>query len=105
MIDPKKCFANIVLAAGLVTIAVPTAALLPPADPEVVLADAYKGKSYSPYAGRGFASRPLWGDRPTSLRAVTRWFRRTARQRGFPGTGIALFLKPSISIFSIIITP
>ncbi len=26
------------------------------------LADAYPGKSYSPYAGRGFALRPLWGD-------------------------------------------
>jgi len=62
MIKLGKCFAHIALAAGLVTIAVPTAALLPPADPEVVLADAYKGKSYSPYAGRGFASRPLWGD-------------------------------------------
>jgi hypothetical protein len=34
----------------------------PPADAEEVLADAYKGKSYSPYAGRGFPSRPLWGD-------------------------------------------
>jgi hypothetical protein len=62
MIKLGKCFAHIALAAGLVTIAVPTAALPPPADPEVVLADAYKGKSYSPYAGRGFASRPLWGD-------------------------------------------
>jgi hypothetical protein len=26
------------------------------------LSDAYKGKSYSPYAGRGFPSQPLWGD-------------------------------------------
>jgi hypothetical protein len=33
-----------------------------PPDAEEVLADAYKGKSYSPYAGRGFPSRPLWGD-------------------------------------------
>ncbi len=33
-----------------------------PADPEAVLSDAYTGKSYSPYAGRGFPSRPLWGD-------------------------------------------
>ena len=62
MIEPKKCFASIVLATGLVVIAAPLAALPPPADPELVLADAYKGKSYSPYAGRGFASRPLWGD-------------------------------------------
>ena len=36
--------------------------LPPPADPEAVLSDAYQGKSYSPYAGRGFPSRPLWGD-------------------------------------------
>ena len=33
-----------------------------PADPESVLSSAYTGKSYSPYAGRGFASMPLWGD-------------------------------------------
>ena len=52
----------IVLAAGLAATATPLSALPPPADPEVVLADAYQGKSYSPYAGRGFASRPLWGD-------------------------------------------
>ena len=34
----------------------------PPSDPEAVLSDAYKGKSYSPYAGRGFPSQPYWGD-------------------------------------------
>ncbi len=34
----------------------------PPADPEAVLSDAYQGKSYSPYAGRGFPILPLWGD-------------------------------------------
>ena len=33
-----------------------------PADPEAVLSDAYQGKSYSPYAGRGFPILPLWGD-------------------------------------------
>jgi hypothetical protein len=33
-----------------------------PSDPEAVLSDAYKGKSYSPYAGRGFPIRPYWGD-------------------------------------------
>ena len=26
------------------------------------LSSAYQGKSYSPYAGRSFPSRPLWGD-------------------------------------------
>lgn len=34
----------------------------PPPEPEEVLSDAYKGKSYSPYASRGFPSRPMWGD-------------------------------------------
>jgi len=34
----------------------------PPKDPKEFLSEAYKGKSYSPYAGRGFPSRPLWGD-------------------------------------------
>ncbi|MEM7191266.1 MAG: DUF3604 domain-containing protein [Pseudomonadota bacterium] len=34
----------------------------PPADGEEVLYGAYKGKTYSPYAQRGFPSRPLWGD-------------------------------------------
>ena len=33
-----------------------------PPDAEEVLSDAYTGKSYSPYAGRSFPSRPLWGD-------------------------------------------
>ncbi|MEA2094580.1 MAG: DUF3604 domain-containing protein, partial [Pseudomonadota bacterium] len=58
----NKYCTSIVLTAGLMAAAAPLSALPPPADPEVVLADAYKGKSYSPYAGRGFASRPLWGD-------------------------------------------
>ena len=31
-------------------------------DGEEVLYGAYKGKTYSPYAQRGFPSRPLWGD-------------------------------------------
>jgi len=29
---------------------------------EQSLSDLYPGKAYSPYAGRGFPSRPLWGD-------------------------------------------
>jgi len=62
MLKLNKYFSTIVLATGLAVITAPVAALPPPADAEVVLADAYKGKSYSPYAGRGFASRPLWGD-------------------------------------------
>jgi len=63
MFNPKKYFSSITLATGLAAIAAPLAAQMPPpADPQEVLADAYQGKSYSPYAGRGFASRPLWGD-------------------------------------------
>jgi hypothetical protein len=34
----------------------------PPPDGEEVLSGAYKGKAYSPYAQRGFPSRPLFGD-------------------------------------------
>ena len=36
--------------------------LPPPVDAEAALSKAYTGKSYSPYAGRGFATTPLWGD-------------------------------------------
>lgn len=38
------------------------AEMAPPKNPEEVLSDAYTGKSYSPYAGRNFPTRPLWGD-------------------------------------------
>ena len=34
----------------------------PPEDPESMLSEAYRGPSYSPYAARDFAIRPLWGD-------------------------------------------
>ena len=34
----------------------------PPPDGEKALSNAYTGKAYSPYARRGFPSRPLWGD-------------------------------------------
>ena len=34
----------------------------PPQNAEEVLSEAYSGKSYSPYADRGFATIPLWGD-------------------------------------------
>ena len=33
-----------------------------PENQEQLLSEAYTGKSYSPYAGRSFPSRPLWGD-------------------------------------------
>jgi len=52
-----------IIAAALAFIALPVGAQIPPpADAEGILAPAYTGKSYSPYAGRSFASRPLWGD-------------------------------------------
>jgi hypothetical protein len=34
----------------------------PPPDAAPVLSGSYTGKAYSPYAQRGFPSRPLWGD-------------------------------------------
>ncbi len=46
----------------LAIVASATAQVPPPKNPKEVLSKAYKGKSYSPYAGRGFPSRPLWGD-------------------------------------------
>jgi hypothetical protein len=54
-----------VLAALLTTFAFALSAIAemaPPKNPEEVLSAAYTGKSYSPYAGRNFPSRPLWGD-------------------------------------------
>ena len=47
----------------LVTQFTPLFAQLPaPPDAHKVLSDAYTGKSYSPYARRGFPSRAYWGD-------------------------------------------
>lgn len=34
----------------------------PPQDPKDMLSEQYTGESYSPYAGRGFGTMPLWGD-------------------------------------------
>ncbi len=31
-----------------------------PSEPEAMLSDVYKGKAYSPYAGRNFPSRPFF---------------------------------------------
>ncbi|HDH03424.1 MAG TPA: DUF3604 domain-containing protein, partial [Actinobacteria bacterium] len=49
----------------LLLIAVPSVALAqvpPPPDGADALNDLYRGKAYSPYAGRNFPSRVLWGD-------------------------------------------
>jgi len=51
----------ILAGAGMLALSA-AAQIPPPADPADVLSKAYTGKSYSPYAGRGFATRPLWGD-------------------------------------------
>ena len=34
----------------------------PPQDPKDLLSEQYTGESFSPYAGRGFGTMPLWGD-------------------------------------------
>jgi len=47
---------------GLAVSLAANAQIPPPADPEEVLSKAYTGKSYSPYADRGFPTMPLWGD-------------------------------------------
>lgn len=45
------------------TLPTPSGAQIPASgDAKKVLSKSYGGKSYSPYAGRGFPSRPLWGD-------------------------------------------
>ena len=59
----SQLVSKFILASCLAVLSMPVAAQIPPPeDPEEVLSEAYKGKSYSPYAGRGFPSRPLWGD-------------------------------------------
>ena len=51
------------LALGLAHVSLTANAQIPPPEsPEDMLSDAYTGKSYSPYAGRSFATFPLWGD-------------------------------------------
>ena len=50
--------AVLVISLGLL----PAWAQLPPPPTKQSLADSYTGKSYSPYAGRGFPSRIYWGD-------------------------------------------
>ncbi len=47
----------------MLILAIPaTAQMPPPQNPDDFLSGGYTGKSYSPYAGRGFPSRPYWGD-------------------------------------------
>ncbi len=47
---------------GLIVSTTALSAQIPPPPRDTLLASAYVGNSYSPYAGRGFPSRPYWGD-------------------------------------------
>ena len=62
----RKCSQSIFTAMyllGLLALSIPATAQIPPPEKqEQLLSEAYSGKSYSPYAGRSFPSRPLWGD-------------------------------------------
>ena len=53
----------LILAGGLASLSLQVAAQLPPPqNPDDLLSHDYTGRSYSPYAGRNFATVPLWGD-------------------------------------------
>jgi len=53
----------LILAGGLAALSLQAAAQLPPPqNPDDLLSHDYTGRSYSPYAGRNFATVPLWGD-------------------------------------------
>ena len=58
----KRVSAAVILACALTAVAGTVAQVPLPKDADAVLSKAYTGKSYSPYAGRGFPSRPFWGD-------------------------------------------
>ena len=58
-----KCFARISITMFAICLgSYPAWAQLPPPPIKQSLADVYTGKSYSPYAGRGFPSQIYWGD-------------------------------------------
>ena len=58
----KRVSFGALLACALATVASVLAQVPPPKDAEAVLSKSYTGQSYSPYAGRGFPSRPFFGD-------------------------------------------
>jgi hypothetical protein len=58
----KRILFSVLLACTLAAVASVVAQVPPPKDAEAVLSKSYTGKSYSPYAQRGFPSRPFWGD-------------------------------------------
>ena len=58
----KRISFGVLLVCTLAAVASVVAQVPPPKDTEAVLSKSYTGKSYSPYAQRGFPSRPYWGD-------------------------------------------
>ena len=62
MKNPMRKIFQTILACLIATVPAMAQDIPLPSDPEAVLSDAYTGKSFSPYAGRGFPSRPYWGD-------------------------------------------
>ncbi len=62
----EKCklpqIANTVIVLVLILVMIPTTFAQEGIPTKEALSSSYKGKSYSPYAGRSFPSRPLWGD-------------------------------------------
>ena len=58
----KKISFGIPIACLLAATAFAYAQVPPPKNAEAVLSKSYTGKSYSPYAERGFPSQPFWGD-------------------------------------------
>ena len=58
-----RLISMLALASGLAALSLQAAAQLPPPqNPDELLSHDYTGRSYSPYAGRNFATVPLWGD-------------------------------------------
>ena len=57
----KRVSLGVLLVCALATVASVVAQVPPPKDAEAVLSKSYPGKSYSPYAGRDFPSRPYLG--------------------------------------------
>jgi hypothetical protein len=58
-----KCFARTSITMLVICLgSLPAWAQLPPPPTKQSMVDVYTGKSYSPYAGRGFPSRIYWGD-------------------------------------------
>ncbi len=52
----------IIFIAGIILASPTQAQIPPPENASDMLSEEYTGESYSPYAGRGFGTRPLWGD-------------------------------------------